>query len=269
MAVKKIKLRPTLYNRGQAATERGRYINMSNALARAGHGLTLAEKRIVAMAALKLDNRAAPPDPESKIVVVSSFSAAEYSETFDVDPVTAYLQLKAAVNQLFQRSITFYEPAYKRNGDEAPPENHKCRWVGEVVYREGHVDVHWWPKVVPHLIGLKRQFTKYQLTQASALRSGYSWRLLELLMRFQSTGWAEYTVDDFCISMDATEKQRADFNNIRRRIIEPAVKELQEKDNWVIEWKPIKRGRRVHALRFVFARNKQAQLNFPNGGEPC
>lgn len=266
MAVKKEKLRPTLYNRGQSAAEGGRYINMSNALARAGHGLTLAEKRIVALAAMKLDNRATP-----KAELVSSFSAVEYSETFDVDTVTAYLQLKAAATQLYKRSITFYTPAYKRNGDEDTPWTSHMRWVGRVHYHEGEgrVDVHWWHEVVPHLVGLKSQFTKYQLTQASALRSGYSWRLLELLMRFQSSGWAEYKIEDFCVSMDVTEKQKANFNNIRRRIIEPAVKELQEKDGWVIEWKPIKRGRRVHALRFVFARNKQAQLNFPNGGEPC
>jgi plasmid replication initiation protein len=79
-------------------------------------------------------------------------------------------------------------------------------------------------------------------------------------MRFQSTGWAEYSIEDFCTSMDATSKQREDFGAIRRRIIEPAVKELVEKDNWLIQWQPIKAGRKVTAVRFTFIRNPQGQL---------
>ncbi len=112
-----------------------------------------------------------------------------------------------------------------------------------------------------HLVGLQRQFTTYQLQQASALRSTYSWKLLELLMRFKDTGRAEYMIEDFCASMGATEKQRADFNNIKRRMIEPAVRELQEKDGWLIQWMPIKAGRKVKSLSFTFMRNPQGRLD--------
>jgi plasmid replication initiation protein len=79
-------------------------------------------------------------------------------------------------------------------------------------------------------------------------------------MRFESTGWDEYTIEDFTESMDATEKQKSNFNNIKRRMIEPAVKELTEKDGWLIEWRPIKAGRKVKALRFEFRRNPQMSL---------
>ena len=84
----------------------------------------------------------------------------------------------------------------------------QMRWVGSVKYHqgEGWVELAWWPDLIRHLLGLKAQFTTYQLQQASALRSGYSWKLLELLTRFQSTGTAEYTIEDFCASMDATAK---------------------------------------------------------------
>ena len=85
------------------------------------------------------------------------------------------------------------------------------------------MELYWWPKLLPHLTGLRRQFTSYQLQQDTALRSAYSWRLLELLMRFESTGWAKYSIEDFCTAMDATAKQRENFANIRRKIIDPAV----------------------------------------------
>ena len=95
---------------------------------------------------------------------------------------------------------------------------------------------------------------------SSALRSAYSWRLLELLTRFESTGWAQYTIEDFCVSMDASEKQRSDFAKIRTKIIEPAVRELREKDGWLIDWQPIKKGRKVAGVRFDFKRDPQTRL---------
>ena len=136
-------------------------------------------------------------------------------------------------------------------------------WVGSVKYQkgEGWVELAWWPDLLRHLLGLKAQFTTYQLQQASALRSMYSWRLLELLMRFKTTGSAEYTIEDFCVSMGATEKQAANFAKVRTKIIEPAVKELQEKDGWLIQWMPIKAGRKVNSLRFNFLRDPQARLD--------
>ena len=60
--------------------------------------------------------------------------------------------------------------------------------------------------------------------------------------------------------MEATEKQAADFAKVRTKIIEPAVRELTEKDGWLIQWMPIKAGRRVKGLRFTFMRNPQQQL---------
>lgn len=236
-----------------------RWVTMSNALTRAGHGLTLSEKRIVAAAVSKLDSRKALPPGE---VPRTRLTAMEYAETFKVDMDTAYDQLQAAAKQLYKRSITFYEPAHKRNGKPLPPTMVQMRWVGSVKYHqgEGWVELAWWPDLIRHMLGLKAQFTTYQLQQASALRSGYSWKLLELLTRFKSTGTAEYTIEDFCASMDATAKQAADFAAVRRKIIEPAVKELQEKDGWLIQWEPVKRGRRVASVRFTFMRNPQGQL---------
>lgn len=236
-----------------------RWVTMSNALTRGAHGLTLAEKRIVASAVSKLDSRRILPPGE---VPRTRITATEYAETFEVDLNTAYDQLQDAAKQLYKRSITFYEPAHKRNGKPLPPTRVQMRWVGSVKYQdgEGWVELAWWPDLLRHLTGLQRQFTTYQLQQASALRSAYSWKLLELLMRFESTGWAEYTIEDFAASMDATEKQRENFANIRRKIIEPAVKELTEKDGWLIQWQPIKAGRKVKALRFTFMRDPQGQL---------
>ena len=96
----------------------------------------------------------------------------------------------------------------------------------------------WWPEVLPHLTGLRDEFTAYQLRQTHALRSVYSWKLLELLTKFEPTGWTQYTIEDFATAMEATPKQREDFAKIQTKLIEPAIRELQEKDCWLIQYKP-------------------------------
>lgn len=243
-----------------------RYVTMSNALIRAGHGLSLSEKRIVALAIAKMDSKGrlrTAPD-------ISRIYAHEYAEAFEVAPNTAYEALQDAAKQLFKRQITFYAPVYKRRlkrGEEAPPPTKiQVRWVGVVKYQdgEGWIELSWVPELHRHLAGIQKHFTTYKLAQTSALRSAYSWKLLELLMRFKTAenteSWAVYDVDDFRLAMDAPPSSQ-DFAQLKRRIIDPAVKELQAKDGWSIQWKAIKKGRRVASIEFKFRHNDQLRLD--------
>lgn len=234
-----------------------RWVAMSNALARAGQGLTLSEKRLIAAAASKLDSRRVHTDPTRP--PVTRITAQDYAEAFGVDLDTAYDQLQSAGRQLYDRSITWTDPPKGRRKEGA---RHVMRWVGEATYHKGEawIELHWWMPVLPHLLGLREKFTTYQLQQASALRSLYSWRLLELMQSWQDKGRFEISMEDFYTAMDATEKQRQDFAKIRTRMIEPAVKELAEKDGWIIQWAPIKTGRKVARLRFTFMKDPQQSL---------
>lgn len=247
------------YDAGDLERSSGdRWVTMQNSLIRAGHGLSLPEKRIIMMAVSMLDSRKSyrPGD-----VPTTRITAAEYAALAECEMNTAYEALQDAAKQLYHRSITFYEPAHKRRGKAVEPTKVQMRWVGQVHYQkgEGWVELYWWPKLLPYLTNIQKQFTSYQLKQATALRSAYSWRLLELLLRFEKTGVAEYTVEDFKISMDAPPSL-SDFGQIKRRIIEPAVKELNDKDGWLIQWEPIKAGRKVAKVRFTFKRDPQGRL---------
>lgn len=241
-----------------------RWVSMSNALTRAAHGLTLGEKRIIMVAVSKLDSFTRPAPGQA--LPTTKITAAEYAEIAQCEPNAAYEALQTAAKNLYNRTVVMFEPSFRRGdrriGDKGTVTH--MRWVGRAKYHanEGWIELAWWHEVVPHLMGLQKNFTSYQLQQANALRSVYSWRLLELLMRFKSTGVAEYTIEDFCTSVEATEKQRENFAAIRRKIIEPAIKELTEKDGWLIDWEPIKRGRKVAAVRFTFMRSPQASLQF-------
>jgi plasmid replication initiation protein len=195
-------------------------------------------------------------------VLVSRVTASSYAETFGLDIETAYEQLQESANVLHSRTITFYTPAGPRKGKPLPPTRHKMNWVGRSSYQKGEawVEIAWWPEVVPYLTGLTEQFTTYKLQQASTIRSIYAWRMLELLTQFEKTGWLEITVDNFAEAMGASDGQRANFAKMRIQVLEQAIKELTDKDGWIIDWSASKRGRRVHSLRFEFKRDEQLSL---------
>lgn len=183
-------------------------------------------------------------------------SAADYAETFDLDINTAYEQLHGASENLFKRYIRTTRKTKKGI------EEYKFVWVGAVRYHhgEGWVELDWFHEVVPHLFGLRTEFTSYKLKQASALRSSYSWRLFELLQSWKDTGRYQPTTEEFCQAMDVPDSCRKDFGRLRVRVIAPAVAELIQKNNMLIRWDTQRAGRKVIGLDFKFGENPQGTL---------
>lgn len=229
-------------------------VNMSNALTTAAQGLSLAEKRVMMYAVAKLDTF--QPDGGTPAGTVKLI-AHDYAEQFGIDTNTAYEQLREAGKGIFNRYIRFFEEGRKG------PEEVMIRWVSSARYSPGMgtVTLRFTQEIAPHLLRLKAQFTTYKLAQASALRSVYSWRLLELLSQYARTGWRQIELDEFHHAMETPAGYRANFKDCRQRVVEPAVKELIEKDGWIIDWQPIKAGRKVAALRFEFRRDPQGRLD--------
>lgn len=234
------------------------WVSMSNSLARAAHNLPISAKRIVAIAVAKMDSTRRHSQWESMVTTVR---ADEYAETYGIGRHESYHDLKEGAKALYDASVTFYETSRARSG--RPLVRTDRRWVQEATYHEGEawISLRWTIWLQPHLSELSQKFISYKLHQTSKLRSAYTWKLMELLSVFKSTGVLEITIEDFATSMEATETQRKNFASIRRKIIEPAVKELKSKEGWLIEWTPIKGvGKKIRALRFTFSKDPQGDL---------
>jgi plasmid replication initiation protein len=229
-------------------------LRFRNALARAAQSLTLTEKRLIALCMAQINSR---EEHEQNKPLITALSAKTYAKEFDVGVDTAYHEMRTAANNLYERSICYYEDWKGKKLEMAV----KVRWVYGLRYAKGYVELHWSQTVIPALTGLKDNYTTYKLQHAEAMRSIYSWRLLEIFESHKDTGRWEPTITEFADVMEATATQRKNFNNLRRRIIEPAIKNLVDKDGWIIDWKPyIPGARKVEGLKFKFYRDKQGKL---------
>jgi len=76
-----------------------------------------------------------------------------------------------------------------------------------------------------------------------------------------NNGWLSISLDDFYHAMETPESYKKTFGLLRKYTIEPAVKELTEKDNWIIQWKPLKKGKKVVRLEFWFQKDDQLKID--------
>lgn len=221
---------------------------MSNVVIRSAQTLSLVEKRILMACISKMKDKEV------------DLKATEYAQTYDVDLNKAYQQLKDGVVSLFKRYLTVNFKDKKHIGKL------HIHWVQSAGYvdGEGKITVEFSDKIMPQLVNLKGQFTQYQLQQAATLRSVHSWRLLELLEQYrqkQPEGYLNINIEDFWHAMDISDSYRKNFNLLKTRVLDQAVKELNEKDGWAINYYPFKKGRKVAVLRFEFEKDPQGRLN--------
>lgn len=222
----------------------------SNSLIQASYKLSLNEQRLVLLAVSGLNSKRVANRPGFNQVEGIKITAAEFGEAWNLPMNKAYEALRDATNELYERSIV--EIKGKRTT--------KDRWVSRVAYHhgEGWAELSFSPHITPHLTSLGKNFTEYRLGQVANLRSTYSVRLFEWCIQFVDNGWLTITLDDLVQRLGIAYTRYVD---IRRYVIEPAVKELQAKSNLDIQWAPIKEGRSVKAIRFTFKEQDQRKLD--------
>jgi plasmid replication initiation protein len=224
------------------------YVSMANELIKAAHNLTLMEKRVLMLAISKIDSKAKPHVNSLVRLTINEFVAE-----FGIDKDSAYRDIKNAVKGVRRRYARFFSV-----DTDGKPIEHDIDWTTRANYKdsEGWIEISINGDLNPYLYELKTHFTSYKLSRASALRSMYSWRLFELLMQFKGTGLVNIAIDEFSRVMELSVTYTKDFGAMRRKVIEPAIKEIKEKDGLAVNWEAIKAGRKVKALKFTFQAEK-------------
>lgn len=213
-------------------------VTKHNSLVEASYKLTLNEQRLLLVCISKLDPRNLLP--KNNLFTVT---AKEFSEIFGIEEKHSYKSLEDAATTIYDRDIKTHDGGSRE----------RFRWVYYVKYHddEGKITLGFSPIITPYLSMLHEKFTSYKLTQVSRLKSIYSIRLFEMLISFKTTGKFIIGVSKFKKLLEI-ENQYARFFDLKRWVIDPAIKELQCKSNLKIYLKLIKKGRKIENLFFTF-----------------
>ncbi|WP_223283049.1 replication initiation protein, partial [Pseudomonas amygdali] len=223
-------------------------VTQSNKLIESSHTLTLNEKRLVLCAASLIDSR--KPLPKDGYLTIR---ADTFAEVFGIDVKHAYAALDDAATKLFNRDIRRY---VKGKVVE------RMRWVFHVKYREGQgcVELGFSPTIIPHLTMLHKEFTSYQLKQIGSLSSFYAVRLYELMSQFIKLKQRECTLAQLREMFDLGDKYQ-DVKDMRKRVLYPALEEVNRNTDLTVAVEPRRQGRRIIGFSFTIAKNDQMALS--------
>jgi|GEM_PF-233257 len=223
----------------------------ANALIEAGYRLSLNEQRIVLACIAQVDSR-------EELLITSKFeiSVKDFAKRFNLSEEATYSDLKEASKNLYNRSLTIYNP------DPEQPELKKLetRWISSIGYmpEKGKLSLRFATDILPYLGNLKGRFTKYELEHIGNMTSTYGIRLYELLMQWKSTGKREIEIDWLKkqFELDASYER---MDNLKRRVIDPAIKDINTHSNYQVSWTQRKTGRKVTHLTFTFYEKKSPE----------
>lgn len=113
------------------------------------------------------------------------------------------------------------------------------------------------PALKPYLLGLKANFTPYWLENILPMKSGYSVRLYELLRSYLNIGECTYTLEEIRERLE-TEYDR--WDNLKARIIDRAVEEINKYTDIAVEYQAIRTGHAYTGIRFTVTRQTRRQI---------
>ena len=230
-------------------------IYKANALVEASYRLSLYEQRIILACISQV--RRDEPLTDQKLYTIS---AQQISEMTGTRLGTAYQNLKAASERLFDRRVTLHEAPNGQGSTRVK----LTRWVQTVEYRdtEGTVALRFGTDMVPYLSQLTEQFTRYALADVAKMSSAHAIRLYELLAQWRGTGKREVTLEWLREALQL-EDRYTNIRDLKRWVIKPAIEQINEHSPLWVKWDQRKTGRRVSHLVFTFGEKPQKTSQKP------
>ena len=225
----------------------------SNHIIEASYRLSVAEQRVI-LSAISQVRRDKPVTDE----VLYSVTAADLAELCGTDPKTAYRDLQNAAERLQTRRVSLIlEP----DGVTIRSKRRRVTcWVQTVDYidQEGRIEMRFGKDILPYLTGLQREFTRYALSDVAKMTSAYGIRLYELLVQWKG-GRREVALDDLRRWLQLEDRYPS-IKDLKRRVLDPAVEQINEHSPLMLTWSQRKTGRKVTHLVFDYVPKKPAKV---------
>lgn len=113
--------------------------------------------------------------------------------------------------------------------------------------------------VFEYIQAQERNYTMLRLESIYSFVGTYTLKIYELIKQWCNTKKViEFSLEDFKLDLDIMNNKGYEyFYNINKRILEPSVKEINEKSELKIDFEVIRKGRSVQKIRFFILENRK------------
>ncbi|NQY64586.1 MAG: replication initiation protein [Alteromonadaceae bacterium] len=220
-------------------------VTHSLTLTNARYSLARDEARMLFMVMRQMDGN----DKNTKFEV----KVSDYSAIFNVNAHEASRDVKTAINTWFGEKYVTFHLADESTKDEIATT--RLRWLITVTNlpKRGSWEIELHPDILPYINDLKKSIN-YPLKDIVALKNNYQYRFYELFTAHKSAGEFEITVDwlreRFELESMPAYKRTA---NIKSRIIEPAVVNINASTPLTVSYVDILKGRKILGWKFTIS----------------
>lgn len=228
-------------------------VTQSNALIESSYRMSIPAKRVMLMLLGEIH-------PGQKDVTITlRIQAADYAARTGTDIKRSYSDIKSGCRELMRTIITMRNQSAKTTEE--------CVVVSRMKYHDndGWLEATFTQWIAPHIHHLKKiGYTTIEINEAIKFRRFHTVRFFELLMQRQKTGEKFITLEDLRKSLQIEKNQYPRFTDFRRFVIEPSIKEIEKKSDWMISWEPVKKDRKITSLTFIFSKNEISDVGLKN-----
>lgn len=169
----------------------------------------------------------------------------------DANHAQVYDHVREACDSLMRRQFSF------SNIDDrtGKPCTDKFQWVEQARYIPGAatVRIRFTEGMIPYITRLEQKYTEYRLELIAPLTSQYAVRMYELMLQYLNTSAQvrDFSLANLRHTMGVGPKEYSSIKDFKARVIDPAVKQINQYTDIRVNYENIKTGRTVTGLLFT------------------
>ncbi len=229
----------------------------SNDLLEGAYSVTLDEMRLLNLALAQIDSRKPQPD------TLYTLYPQDFQRIYGVNPTSSHRQLRDAADSLMKKPVTIYKPD-KQSGKIRKVQ---MSWFSrlEYVHNDDHsaVVLRFGQDVAPYLYELRESFTQLAFANLAKLDSTFSMRLYSWLVKPRNLKGRKSSVPIEVVFDLGWMREKTglagkyeDYRDFRQKLLEPAIDRINLNTDISVIWEPIKNGRTVVAIKFIYVDEK-------------
>lgn len=219
------------------------WVYQSNRLVEASYTLTVVEQKLIRLLASMINK-------DDKDIKEYEFKTKDLIKVLNTSDSRFYRDIDNITDLLMQRIIKI------KNEDTS--EFIKYHWVDTAKYSRGVLKLKINKDLKPFYLGLD-WYTKYQLRNIMQFKSTYSFRLYELFKQYEGIGHRTITINGLRNSLNINKNQYPKYANLKQKVINVAVKEINANTDLLIAYNEIKEVRKIVSVKFIIRKKDKAQ----------
>ncbi|SEL89956.1 plasmid replication initiation protein Rep [Colwellia chukchiensis] len=227
---------------------RKKEVRQSLALTEATYELSRDERRILYLAAIQCAENVSLDGQQNIPITEYEIKVSDYSDMFEVDVHESSRDVRKAITNIYDKSVIIADPDESVETERSEEE---VRWIigKKNLPKRGSWSITLNPLILPHLTDLANRI-RFPMGSVVYLQNTYQYRLYELFMaepsgkRVIELDWLR---EKFCLKPSYEV-----YTNLRQRIIDPAVKQINKTTSMKLKYKENKIGKKIISLTFSY-----------------